>query len=137
MAKVGADQVGAPATPDVNTCPAVPATVYACAVPVPYPTPPAVGVAVLLVPPEPIANVADKPAAVVAVPALPDILVDQVGAPATPEINTCPDVPATVYACAVPVPYPTPPAVGVAVLLVPPEAIAKVADKPAAVPVVL
>ena len=48
---------GALAPADVNTCPAVPAAVNANAVPVPYAAPPAVAVAVELVPPLAIANV--------------------------------------------------------------------------------
>lgn len=48
---------GALAPADVNTCPAVPAAVNANAVPVPYAEPPAVAVAVELVPPLAMARV--------------------------------------------------------------------------------
>ena len=51
------DHTGALAPADVNTCPAVPAAVNANAVPVPYAEPPAVAVAVELVPPLAMARV--------------------------------------------------------------------------------
>ena len=57
---------------------------------------------------------------------VPVVGVDQVGVPAVALVKTCPVVPAAVYASAVPVPYTTAPAVGVAVLFVPPLAIGKV-----------
>ena len=57
------DHVGALEPLDNKTCPAVPAAVNAYADPVPYADPPAVGVAVALVPPFAIANV---PARVIA-----------------------------------------------------------------------
>jgi hypothetical protein len=49
----------------------------------------------------------------------------QVGAAAALLWRTWPDVPAAEYACAVPVPYPIPPLVAVAVEFVPPEAIGR------------
>ena len=49
----------------------------------------------------------------------------QVGAAAALLCKTCPEVPAKEYAWAVPVPYPIPPLVAVAVEFVPPEAIGR------------
>ena len=58
----------------------------------------------------------------------PDGSVCQVGAPDPLEVSTCPLVPAEVKAYALPVPYETPPAVGVAVAFVPPLATGNVPD---------
>lgn len=49
------------------------------------------------------------------------------GAAAPLLCKTCPEVPAKEYAWAVPVPYPIPPLVAVAVEFVPPEAIGNTA----------
>ena len=70
---------GALAPADVNTCPAVPAAVNANAVPVPYAEPPAVAVAVELVPPLPMARVPPTVTAPVVVvagvsPVLPKVI---------------------------------------------------------------
>jgi len=58
--------------------------------------------------------------------AVPMLRLPNAGADAPADSSGCPDVPADVYAWAVPVPYPTPPAVGVAVLFVPPALIGSV-----------
>jgi hypothetical protein len=54
------------------------------------------------------------------------VTVVQVGAPAPPDVSTWPDVPVAEYASAVPVPYGIVPALGVAVLFVPPFAVPSV-----------
>lgn len=112
------DQTGALAPADVNTCPAVPAAVNANAVPVPYAEPPAVAVAVLLVPPFAIGSVPvtpvvrGKPVALVKVPELgvPSAPLKATKAPAEPTL--------TAKAVATPVPKPViEPTAGVTVVL--------------------
>ena len=97
------------------------------AVPLPFNTPVIVvdKVSAGVVPPE---LLPAKPLALATETAVtvPVVGVDQVGVPAVALVKTCPVVPAAVYASAVPVPYTTAPAVGVAVLFVPPLAIGKV-----------
>lgn len=98
---------GALAPADVNTWPAVPAAVNANAVPVPYAEPPAVAVAVELVPPFAIGNVPvtpvvrGRPVALVNVPLL--------GVPSAPPLTTnAPAVPVlTPRAVTTPVPVVT------------------------------
>ena len=73
------DHTGALAPADVNTCPAIPAAVNANAVPVPYAEPPAVAVAVELVPPLAMARVPPTVTAPVVVvagvsPVLPKVI---------------------------------------------------------------
>ena len=104
---------------DVNTCPAVPAAVNANAVPVPYAEPPAVAVAVELVPPFAIGSVPDISAVKLTAPKL--------GAPDALPCSTVVVVPAAVDAIAVVVePYTTPYCVNVLACPVPPLATAKV-----------
>ena len=66
--------------------------------------------------------------AIVAEPAAMLDWLSHEGAAVPLDVRTWVTVPAAVYACAVPVPYPTPPFVGVAVEFVPPLAIGKVPD---------
>ena len=78
---------------DCNTWPKVPAEEYACAVPVPYPTPPFVGVAVEFVPPFAIGKVPDT--------SVPKATDPHVGAPEALPCKTWEEVPASVVAIAV------------------------------------
>jgi hypothetical protein len=166
---VNALKEGAPVPLELNTWPEVPIAEIPYAVPVPYTTPPAVGVAVEFVPPLAIGTVPDTSAvaksmalvveplpiywfavnvpvpvaaSVAPLPTIIDALVFvplvielnasvdagvvHVGVPAPFEVSTWPDVPAAVKSYAVPVPYTTAPAVGVAVEFVPPLATGRV-----------
>lgn len=78
--------------------------------------------------PEMLKNVGTVAATDVTVPV--PVIVAQVGIPVPAEVRTCPDVPAAVNPYAVPVPYGTAPAVGVAVPFVPPFATGKVPVTP-------
>jgi len=84
---------GAAVPLDVRTWVTVPAAVYACAVPVPYPTPPFVGVAVEFVPPLATGKVPDTSAVKDTAP--------HVGAPEELPCSTWVEVPANVVAIAV------------------------------------
>ena len=89
--------------------------------------PPNVSVPLVVIGPPLSVNPVDPPdpLTLVTVP-LPAVV--HVGVPAPFEVSTCPDVPTDVNAYPVPVPYDTVPAVGAAVLFVPPFAIGNVPE---------